>query len=105
MVHKMLNSPDRPRAIFAYSDIMALGVLQAAKQLKLRVPEDVAVMGFDDIEVSEYVGLSTVSQSLLESGRIAADLLIDMIQEPNRPHQKISLYPKIIERDTTSGIL
>ena len=61
--------PDRPTAIFAASDVQAMGVLEAARAMGLRVPEDLAVIGFDDIEVAEVLGLTTVHQPLRETGR------------------------------------
>ncbi|MFZ2635617.1 MAG: LacI family DNA-binding transcriptional regulator [Rectinemataceae bacterium] len=97
----MLSLPDRPRAVFAMSDIHAIGVLRAAADLGLRVPEDLAVMGFDDIEAASYMNLSTVSQSLQESGRLAAETLIAKIREPQRARQSIQLAIGIVERGTT----
>ena len=101
MAGEMLSRRNRPRAIFAYSDLMAFGILRAAHRLGLRVPEDVAILGFDDIEAANYIGMSTINQSLLESGRIAAELLMQKILEPSRPEQKINLIPSIVERETT----
>jgi LacI family transcriptional regulator len=60
-----------------------------------------AVLGFDNIDVAGFMDLSTVSQSLEESGRVAAQLLIDRIHEPDRPLQRVHLDVRVIERDTT----
>jgi LacI family transcriptional regulator len=98
---ELLGFSDRPRAIFAMSDLQAIGVLRAARQLGLRVPQDVAVLGFDDIEAADYVELSTVSQALGESGRLAAELLLGRIREPGRPHQAIQLKVTVVQRSTT----
>jgi DNA-binding LacI/PurR family transcriptional regulator len=73
---ELLSLPERPTAIFAASDTQALGTLEAARALSIRVPEDLSVVGFDDIEVASYVGLTTVRQPLLESGRRGAELLL-----------------------------
>jgi DNA-binding LacI/PurR family transcriptional regulator len=62
--------------VFACSDVQALGVLEAAAALGLRVPEDLSVVGFDEIEIASYVGLTTDRQPLLESGRRGAALLL-----------------------------
>ena len=70
---------ERPTAVFAASDTQALGVLEAVRSAGLRVPDDVSVVGFDDIEVSSYVGLTTVRQPLYESGRRAAALLLEVL--------------------------
>jgi LacI family transcriptional regulator len=101
MALDLLGSDDRPRAVFAMCDLQAIGVLRAARKLGLRVPQDVAVLGFDDIEVADYMELSTVSQSLAESGRLAAELLVGRIREPGRPHQVIQLKVAVVPRATT----
>ena len=73
---QLLGLPDPPSAIFAASDLQAIGVLKAAERLGLRVPEDVAVIGFDDVDLAEIVGLTTIRQPLREGGALAADLLL-----------------------------
>ena len=72
-------------AIFAANDAFALGVLKAAWELGLLcVPQDVAIIGFDYADDAPYVGLTTISQSLEESGRLAVDLLLSVLAEPER---------------------
>jgi LacI family transcriptional regulator len=101
MAGELLDLPAPPRAIFAMSDLQAIGVLKAARQRGIAVPEALAVLGFDDIEAAGFMDLSTVSQSLEESGRVAAQLLIDRIREPGRPLQRVHLDVRVVERDTT----
>jgi LacI family transcriptional regulator len=96
----ILDLPVRPEAIFAASDLQAIGVLKAARQRRLRIPEDVAVIGFDDLEIADYMELTTIDQELDESGRLAAELLLDRIAEHKRPHQNIRLPLRIVERST-----
>lgn len=72
----LLEGPDRPTAVFTSSDVQASGVLLAAADAGLRVPDDVSVIGFDDIEISQYAGITTVRQPLFESGRLGAELLL-----------------------------
>jgi DNA-binding LacI/PurR family transcriptional regulator len=79
LAEALLRGPDRPTAVFAASDTQAIGVLEAAQALELRVPDDVAVIGFDDIEIAEPLGLSTVRQPLRQSGARGADLLLGAI--------------------------
>lgn len=74
---EMLRSPDAPTAVFAGSDEMAFGVLVAAAELGLRVPEDVSVIGIDDHDWSESYGLTTVRQDPYEQGRTAARTVLD----------------------------
>ncbi len=95
-----LAGQSRPEAIFAATDMQAIGIMRAARELGLRVPQDLAIIGFDDIDVAEYMGLTTVRQHLDESGKIAAELLLSRINDPNRPVQHIHLPLNIIERDT-----
>jgi DNA-binding LacI/PurR family transcriptional regulator len=79
LARSLLDRDDRPTAIFAASDTQAVGVLEAAHALALRVPEDVAVIGFDDIEIAAPLGLSTVRQPLRKSGACGADILLAAI--------------------------
>lgn len=96
----LLQQPERPSAIFAGNDTLALGVLKAARELGLPVPGDLAVLGFDDADFAEYIGLSTVSQSLEESGRLAVEMLLAMLSDPTRANRHVRLPLQVIERDT-----
>jgi DNA-binding LacI/PurR family transcriptional regulator len=81
----LLSGPEPPTAVFAASDTQALGVLEAAREVGLGVPADLSVVGFDDVEVSSYAGLTTVRQPLYASGRLAAELLLESLaaEEPH----------------------
>jgi len=98
---ELLSSPKSPSAIFVASDIQALSVMKVARQLNIKIPEDLAVIGFDDIDVAEHVDLTTIRQHLDESGRLAAEILLARIRGPNRPLQHINLPLNLIERLTT----
>lgn len=95
-----LDLPEPPEAIFACSDIQSVGVLKAARQRNLRVPEDLAVMGFDNIDLAGYMELTTIDQSLDESGRTSVELLMGRLADPTRPIQNIKLQLNIVERST-----
>lgn len=97
----LLQQPERPTAIFAGNDTLALGVLKAARELGLRVPDDIAVLGFDNADFTECIGLSTISQSLEESGRLAVEILLSMLADPARANRRVQLPLQVIERDTT----
>ena len=85
---------DRPTAIFAASDTQALGVIAAAHEAGLHVPDDLSVIGYDDIEAADYVGLTTVRQQLFESGRRGAEILLAEIDAPIRgAHRSSSCHP------------
>ncbi len=101
MARELLSLRKPPRAIFAMSDLQAFGVIKAAREFGLRIPQDVAVLGFDDIEAADYMELSTISQSLNESGRLAAELLVGRIKEPGRPLQSVQLKVSVVERSTS----
>ena len=90
-----------PRGVFAMSDIQAIGVLKAARERGIRVPEDMAVLGFDDIEAADWMGLSTITQHLGDSGRVAGELLLDRISGESRIVQQVNLQVGLVERETT----
>jgi LacI family transcriptional regulator len=76
-------------------------VINKARELGLRVPEDLAVLGFDDLDIADYIGLSTIRQSLEESGRLAVEILLSRLKDPQRPVRHVRLPLKVIERQTT----
>ncbi len=100
---ELLKQPDRPTAIFAASDTQALGVLEAAQDLDLRVPEDLSVVGYDDIEISEYIGLTTVRQLLYESGKRGVELLLDVLEDPSAEPICEVMPTELIVRKTTAA--
>jgi DNA-binding LacI/PurR family transcriptional regulator len=100
-IEPILRRPDRPTAIFCATDMQAWGVVNKARQLGLRVPEDLAVLGFDDLDFADYVGLSTIHQPLDESGRLAVEILLSHLKEPERTLRHIRLPLRIVERQTT----
>jgi LacI family transcriptional regulator len=97
----LLTLDKPPTAIFAASDMQALSVMKVARQLKRKIPDDLAIVGFDDIDVAEHVDLTTVRQHLDESGRLAAEMLLARAKEPNRPLQHTTLPLELMERLTT----
>jgi len=103
LTEQLLARRDRPTAIFASSDVQALGVLEAVRAAGLDVPGDISVVGFDDIEVSSYAGLTTVRQPLYESGQLAARILLDALEEEHLPEpSEHRLSIELIERATTA---
>ena len=99
-IHNLINLPNRPTAIFAASDELAMQVLSVARRNGMRIPEDLALIGFDDLDFASHIGLTTISQQLDESGRIAAKLLLDHLERGNHPRQNVELELSIVERDT-----
>jgi len=97
---ELLSLSQPPTAIFAATDFQALGVLKAARQLKIQVPEQLAVVGFDDLDLAEYTDLTTIRQHLDESGRLAVEILLAQIESPSRPPRHVNLPLTLIERQT-----
>ena len=100
---KLLAMRKPPTAVFASSDVQATGVLAAAAAAGVRVPEDLSVVGFDDIEISSYAGLTTVRQPLFESGRIGAEMLLGALDGEHEHHAGVRELPlELVVRNTTA---
>jgi DNA-binding LacI/PurR family transcriptional regulator len=94
-----------PTAVFCGSDIQALGVLETARRRGRRVPEDVAVVGYNDVELAEYLGLSTVRIPMRTMGRVGAELLLRGIEDPKRQAEHIRLPVELVVRRTSGAAL
>ena len=101
LTRALLEQPDPPTAIFAASDTQAIGVLEAADELGASVPGDLAVVGYDDIEVARYAGLTTVAQPLEESGAIGANLLLAALEGAVISGRQLPV--RLVVRATTGG--
>ena len=101
LTEQLLALPEPPTAIFAMSDIQAVGCILAIREAGLRVPEDISVIGFDDVQLSRYIGLTTVRQHLEQSGYRGVQLLLDMLITPENvaPRQLPPL--ELVVRSTT----
>jgi len=97
---ELLAAPERPSAIFATSDMQAIGVLEAAQEAGLRVPEDVSVIGFDDVEAATYVRLTTVAQPLRESGALGARMVLRRLE--GEQVESVQLDLQVIDRGSTA---
>jgi DNA-binding LacI/PurR family transcriptional regulator len=101
---ELLALPERPTAVFAASDTQAIGAIEAARALGIRVPEELSVIGFDDIEVASYVGLTTVRQPLFESGRRGAELLLRALSGRQVDVRTELLPLELVVRSTTGPV-
>lgn len=99
---KLLALPDRPTAIFAASDTQAVGVLEAAREVDLGVPDDLSVIGYDDVEIADILGLTTRRQLLFESGRRGVELLLETLRNPDTKPVHEILPTELVVRDTTA---
>jgi len=103
IAEELLRLPEPPTAIFAASDTQALGVLEAARGVRVDVPGRLSVVGFDDIEIASYVGLTTVRQPLFESGRRGAELLLRALAG-EEPAARVETLPlDLVVRATTGA--
>lgn len=100
-INALLDLDNPPTAVFTSTDEIALRVLKVAQKRGIRIPEDLALIGFDDIEIADYLDLTTIGQSLFESGKLAAEHLVSRIMNPDRPVQNTFIQLKLIERNTT----
>lgn len=103
MALELLQLPTPPTAIFAASDTQAIGVLDAAKQMNLSVPEDLSVVGYDDIRDAGYVNLTTIKQPLYESGIEGGKALIKMIDYLEFEPLETILPVSLVIRNTTTA--
>jgi DNA-binding LacI/PurR family transcriptional regulator len=101
LAERLLDLDEPPTAIFAASDVQAMGVLEAARMHGARVPQDLAVIGFDDIEVAAPLGLTTVRQPLRETGSRGVELLLSTIAGNAPPPEAEIASLELIERRTT----
>jgi DNA-binding LacI/PurR family transcriptional regulator len=101
---RLLDREPRPTAIFTYNDLMAVGALVAIREAGLRVPEDVSLVGHDDILYAPYlqVPLTTVAQPTREMGETAARLLVDRLRGDERPPRTIVLSSRLVVRASTA---
>lgn len=102
----LLSLAEPPTAIFAANDLMAVGAIRAALDQGLSVPDDLSVVGFDDIQMSAFVNpsLTTISPHNQKMGEIAMRMLLDRIREKNLPVRHESLDVELIERQSTKGV-
>jgi LacI family transcriptional regulator len=102
---ELLDLPDPPTAIFAGSDQQAFGVYEAARQRGLRVPEDLSLVGFDELPVARWVSppLTTVRQPLAEMGRAAAQMLGELIEGLPLRSTRVELATELIVRESTTA--
>ncbi len=96
----LLAQQDRPQAVFISNDAMAVGAYQALYQAGLKVPDDMAIVGYDDIELARYMAppLTTIHQPKDELGELAIDVLIHRIADPTQQQQRLQLTPVLMER-------
>jgi len=102
MAHYLLGLSEPPTAIVAASDVQALGVLEAAQEREVPVPQALSVIGYDDIEIAEYIHLTTIRQPLFDSGWRGVHLLLRIIERPLEEPISDRLPIELVVRATTA---
>ena len=104
--HELLTLPadERPTAVFAGSDVQAIGVLRAAQELGLSVPGDLSIVGYDDVPQGTWVypALTSVTQRLATMGTMATELLLDLVEGKKQTVTQINLTTELIVRESTA---
>jgi LacI family transcriptional regulator len=103
VVQKLLAAKQPFTAIVAFNDISAIGAIRTLKDFNLRVPEDISVIGFDDIKAAAFTlpRLTTINQPLEEIGRIATQSLLNRLHNTVSPRDEIVVEPKLVVREST----
>lgn len=102
---ELLEAPNRPTAIFALTDVIAIGVMHAASEIGLLMPDNLSIVGFDNISLAAYSipELTTVAQPIYEMGHAAAGILLRHIAEDDAPIETILLETALIVRKSTAA--
>ena len=106
-VEKILTVRPRVSAVFAQNDRMAIGAIRGLREAGLRVPEDISVIGYDDIPLTSYFDppLTTIRQPLDQIGKIGAQLLIDAVRHESYSPKTVKTEPNLVERSTCAPLI
>jgi LacI family xylobiose transport system transcriptional regulator len=104
---ELLGLPDRPTAVFAGSDLQALGVLEAARERGIRVPEQLSIVGYDDVPLAQWSSpsLTTVHQPLQKMAEEAARLILRLRDGADAPTSRMDLATHLVVRDSTAPLV
>jgi LacI family transcriptional regulator len=102
---RLLTGPDRPTAVFAGSDMQAMGVFRAARKLGLDIPRDLSVIGYDNLPVSEWIGpaLTTVNQPLRDMAGTATRMVLDLARGAEPATTRIDFVTELVVRESTAA--
>ncbi|MDF2714487.1 MAG: transcriptional regulator, LacI family, partial [Paenibacillus sp.] len=103
---RLMKRGTRPTAIFACNDMMAFGVVNELSSQGIKVPGDISVMGFDGIDFGQMMTppLTTVLQPTYEMGRLACNMLLDVLIDGKKPEAGVMLQPKLLERESVADL-
>lgn len=100
---QVLSIPDRPTAVYAHSDEVALGAVRTIRRIGLRVPEDISVIGIDDHPLACLTDLTTVAQPVAEQGRLAAELTLALLRGTPPERRAVVLPTRLVVRHSTAA--
>ncbi|WP_074042209.1 LacI family DNA-binding transcriptional regulator [Desnuesiella massiliensis] len=105
-LEEILSAKEKPTAIFACNDLMAVGAMSACAKFGFKVPEDISILGFDNTLLSSitHPSLTSVDQNMKETGRTAAMELIDIIENPSKTRKKIIIDTNLVIRESTGKV-
>jgi LacI family xylobiose transport system transcriptional regulator len=105
IARRLLARPDRPTAIVTGNDLQALGVYQAAREVRLHVPEDLSVVGFDDLPIARWVSppLTTIRQPLVEMAEAAAEMVLALARGEAPAQTRVELATELVVRESTAS--
>ncbi|MEB1805901.1 MAG: LacI family transcriptional regulator [Bacillaceae bacterium] len=105
-MEKLLKLEDKPTAVYVAGDLMAIGAITAIQEAGLKVPDDISIIGFDDIQIGRYMtpGLTTIKQDTTLIGKTAASLLIEQINSKEKQFMSIKIPVRLIERTSCRPI-
>lgn len=103
---QLLKLPERPTAIFASNDLSAFGAMDAIREAGLAIPDNISVIGFDDIPqaVMTHPKLTTIRQPLDQIGRVAVQLLLEQLEHPERAPRRVTLATRLVVRDSCRAL-
>ncbi|MGC9421101.1 MULTISPECIES: HTH-type transcriptional repressor PurR [Vibrio] len=103
---KILAMDTRPTAVFCFNDTMALGLISRLQQRGVRVPDDMSIIGYDNIELAEYFSppLTTIHQPKRRVGKNAFEILLERIKDKEHERRTFEMHPEIVERDTVRDL-
>jgi LacI family transcriptional regulator len=95
-----------PSAIFVCNDMMAMGVINAASEHGIRIPEDVSIIGYDDIHISKFMNpaLTTIHQPKYRLGQAAVEAVLAKVKNPDSVSQVVQLEPTLVTRETVKQL-
>ncbi len=103
VVQQLFSQKRNFTALVCFNDVTAIGAIRAIRDLGLRVPEDISVIGFDDIKAAAYMspGITTIRQPLAEMGRFAAQCIVNRLNRTEDFRKQVAFEPKLVVREST----